>query len=130
MGVSLKRLRRTPPTGGEVIKVGLENSKIRVFWNTITPKQRSSLYFYKLLVRQEIAREQADDDGRHNGRSERRRRQEREHEEEQKNCLNLKSKRKCLDPKQPQEQQTAAAQFSSPITRRQSDAGRGSRRVR
>ena len=47
-----------------------------------------------------------------------------------KNCLNPKSKRKCLDPKQPQEQQTAAAQFSSPITRRQSDAGRGSRRVR
>ena len=47
-----------------------------------------------------------------------------------KTCLNPKSKRKCLDPKQPQEQQTAAAQFSSPITRRQSDAGRGSRRVR
>ena len=51
-------------------------------------------------------------------------------EKNQKKCLNLKSKRKCLDPKQPQEQQTAAAQFSSPITRRQSDAGRGSRRVR
>ena len=50
VGVSLKRLRRTPPTGGEVIKVGLEKRQIRVFCNTITPKQRSSLYFYKLLV--------------------------------------------------------------------------------
>ena len=47
-----------------------------------------------------------------------------------KTCLNPKSKRKCLDPKQPQEQQAAAAQFSSPVTRRQPDAGRGSRRVR
>ena len=43
------------------------------------------------------------------------------------NSLNPKSKRKCLDPKQPQEQQAAAAPISSPMTRRrQSDAGRGS----
>jgi len=31
VGVSLKRLRRTPPTGGEVIKVGLEKRQKGVF---------------------------------------------------------------------------------------------------
>ena len=48
-----------------------------------------------------------------------------------KNCVKYGTKKKCLNPKdQPQEQQAAAAPFSSPVTRRQSDAGRGSRRVR
>ena len=42
-----------------------------------------------------------------------------------KNCVKYGTKKKCLNPKdQPQEQQAAAAQFSSPVTRRQSDAGR------
>ena len=43
-----------------------------------------------------------------------------------KNCLNLKSKRKCTNPQQGQQAAATSAAFSSPVTRRQSDAGRGS----